>query len=242
MMHRKVLHEWFNTSKGQVLQQQEAAFLKRSVTVSCKQVIVQIGALGWENEFIDSSLYEQFYVMDDEQDSCYKNKLLRGTTIALPFKSESVDMVILPHLLEFDTNKHQVLREVERILKPEGKLTIISFNPWNIYINLQYMKRRARNTPWFPGLVSRTRIEDWLRLLNFEVELAAGFNFDATRINSGHAEGRGQELRVAAYGIKAIKRCYHLIPLTPVREYHAKFALAKFIDISIRQRQYDTDS
>jgi len=241
-MHRKVLQEWFTTSKGQILQQQEAAFLKRSITVSCKQVIVQIGALGWENEFIDCSLYEKFYVMDDEQDSCYKTKLLRGTTVALPFKSESVDMVILPHVLEFDSNKHQVLREVERILKPEGKLTIISFNPWNIYINLQYMKRRARNTPWFPGLVNRTRIEDWLRLLNFEVELAAGFNFDATRIHSGHAEVRGQELRVAAYAIKAIKRCYHLIPLTPVREYQAKFVMAKLIDISIRQRQYDTDS
>ncbi|TXK98478.1 methyltransferase type 11 [Methylococcaceae bacterium HT1] len=241
-MHRKVLLEWFATSKGQILQQQEAAFLQRSITVSCKQIVVQIGALGWENDFIDCSLYQQFYVMDDEQDPWYKSKVLRGTTVALPFKSESVDMVILPHLLEFDRHKHQVLREVERILKPEGKLTILSFNPWNIYINLQYMKRREKHTPWIPGLVSRTRVEDWLRLLNFEVELAAGFNFDATRINSGHAEGRGQELRVAAYGIKAIKRCYHLIPLTPIREYQQKFAMAKLINIPLEQRQYDKDS
>ena len=241
-MHRKVLHEWLATTKGQILQRQETAFLKRSITVSCKQVIVQIGALGWENDFIDCSLYEQFYVMDDEQDSWHQSKLLRGTTVALPFKSESVDMVILPHLLEFDRHKHQVLREVERILKPEGKLTILSFNPWNIYINLQYMKRRAKHTPWFPDLVSRTRIEDWLRLLNFEVELAAGFNFDATRIDSGHAEGRGQEIRVVAYGIKAIKRCYHIIPLTPVQEYKSKFAMAKLIDVPTRQRQYDRHS
>ncbi|WP_428353835.1 class I SAM-dependent methyltransferase [Methyloprofundus sp.] len=241
-MHRKVLHEWFSTSKGQVLQQQEAAFLKRSITVSCKQLIVQIGALGWENEFIDCSLYEQFYVMDDEQDSWYQSKLLRGATVALPFKSESVDMVILPHLLEFDRNKHQVLREIERILKPEGKLTIISFNPWNIYINLQYMRRKAKKAPWFPGLVSRTRIEDWLRLLNFEAEFAAGFNFDAARINAGHAEGRSQQLRVAAYGINAIKRSYHLIPLTPIREYQSKFAMAKLIDVPVIRSQYDTES
>ncbi|GFO71251.1 hypothetical protein BJAS_P0589 [Bathymodiolus japonicus methanotrophic gill symbiont] len=241
-MHRKVLHEWFTTPKGQILQQQETAFLKRSITVSCKQVIVQIGALGWENDFIDCSLYEQFYVMDDEQSPWYGSKLLRATTVGLPFKTASVDMVILPHLLEFDQHKHQVLREVERILKPEGKLTIISFNPWNIYINLQYMRRREKNTPWFPGLVSRTRIEGWLRLLNFEVELAAGFNFDATRINSGHAEGRGQELRVAAFGIKAIKRSYHLIPLAPVKDYQPRVAMARIIDIPIRQRQNDADS
>jgi SAM-dependent methyltransferase len=241
-MHRKVLHEWLASPKGQILQQQETAFLKRSITVSCKQVIVQIGALGWENDFIDCSLYEQFYVIDDEQDSSQLNNTLRATTVALPFKSESVDMVILPHLLEFDRHKHQVLREVERILKPEGRLTILSFNPWNIYINLQYIKRRAKHTPWRPDLVSRTRIEDWLRLLNFEVELAAGFNFDATKINSEHAEGRGQELRVAAYAIKAIKRYYHLIPLTPVRDYQSKYAMAKIIDEPIRQRQYDANS
>lgn len=241
-MHRKVLHEWLTTPKGQILQQQETAFLQRSITVSCKQIIVQIGALGWENDFIDCSLYEQFYVMDDEQNPWYESKLLRGATVDLPFKTASVDMVILPHLLEFDRHKHQVLREVERILKPEGKLTIISFNPWNIYVNLQYMRRRAKNTPWFPGLVSRTRIEDWLRLLNFEVELAAGFNFDATRINSGHAEGRGQELRVASFGIKAIKRSYHLIPLTPIKDYQSRFAMARLIDMPVRQRQNDADS
>jgi len=240
-MHRKVLHEWFATTKGQVLQKQEAAFLQRSITVSCKQVVVQVGALAWEDSFVDCTLYEQFYVVDDMQNPCDQSKLLRAATVALPFKSESVDMVILPHLLEFDSHKHQVLREVERILKPEGKLTILSFNPWNIYINLQYMKRRAKKTPWFPGLVSRTRIEDWLRLLNFEVELAAGFNFDATRIDTGHAEGRKQEISIVAYGFKAIKRSYHLIPLDPIQEYRSKFAMAKLIDAPLRQRRYDND-
>lgn len=241
MMRRKVLHEWFTTSKGQILQQQEAAFLKRSITVSCKQVIVQLGALAWENSFIDCSLYEKFYVIDAEHNPWYQSKLLRATPTELPFQSESVDMVILPHILEFSSHKHQVLREVERILKPEGKLTVLSFNPWNIYINLQYMKRRAKHMPWLPGLVSRTRIEDWLRLLNFEVDLAAGFNFDGTRINTGHAEWRRQEISVVAYGIKAIKRSYHLIPLNPVEKYRSKFAMAKLIDAPLRQREYDKD-
>jgi hypothetical protein len=62
-MQRKVIHEWFASTKGRILQRQETAFLKRSITVSCKQIIVQIGALGWENDFIDCSLYEQFYVI-----------------------------------------------------------------------------------------------------------------------------------------------------------------------------------
>lgn len=241
-MHRKVLIDWFKTPKGRVLQNQEAAFLKRSITVSCKQVIVQIGALGWENEFIDCDLYEQFFVLDDEQNASHGSKLLRGINDALPIQTESVDLVILPHLLEFDDNKHQVLREVERILKPEGKLIIIGFNPWNIYINWQYLKRRAKHTPWIPALMSRMRIEDWLRLLNFEVELAAGFDFDATRISSGHAEQRKTGIGVAAYAMKAIKRRYHLIPLTPVQKYKPKLSMARFMDVQIRQKYYDEDS
>ena len=241
-MHRKVLIDWFSTNKGQVLQRQEAAFLARSITVSCKQVVVQIGALGWENEYIDCSLYEQFYVLDDEQSPCFASKLLRGTTEALPFKSESVDMVILPHLIDFDQQKHQVLREVERILKPEGKLIILGFNPWNIYINLQYMRCREKDTPWHPSLVSRSRLADWLSLLNFEVEVAAGFDFDDMRTSAGHAERRNRRLTTVAYAIKAIKRCYHLIPLTPVREYQSSVAMAKLIDLPLRLNEYDENS
>ena len=241
-MHRKVLIDWFSTTKGQVLQQQEAAFLTRSITVSCKQVIVQIGALGWESEFIDCNMYEQFYVIDDELSPCSESKLLKGAADILPFKSESVDMIILPHLLDFDRDKHQVLREVERILKPEGKLIILGFNPWNIYINLQYIRRREKKSLWHPSLVSRTRLEDWLNLLNFEVELAAGFDFDAMRTSAGHAERRKKQITMVAYAIKAIKRCYHLIPLTPVREYQASVAMAKLMDLTARQNEYDESS
>jgi len=241
-MHRKVLIDWFSTGKGQILQQQEAAFLARSITVSCKQVIVQIGALGWENKFIDCSLYERFYVMDDEQSAWPESKLLRGATEALPFKSESVDMVILPHLLDFDRQKHQVLREVERILKPEGKLIILGFNPWNMYINLQYIRRREKNSLWHPSLVSRSRLADWLSLLNFEVELVAGFDFDAMRTSAGHAERRKKQITTAAYAIKAIKRCYHLIPLTRINEFQPGVAMAKLIDIPVRLNEYDERS
>jgi SAM-dependent methyltransferase len=241
-MHRKVLIDWFTTAKGQILKKQEVAYLTRSITASCKQVILQVGALGWENKFIDCSLYKQFYVLDDEQFSWPVSKLLRGANTALPLQPDSVDMIILPHLLEFDEDKHQVLREVERILKPEGKLIILSFNPWNIYINLQYLMHKEKGAPWLPSLVSRTKIEDWLRLLNFEVEVAAGFDFDVSRMSTADAEQRKNDIRVAAYAIKAIKRRYHIIPLTPVKKYQSKLAMARIIDIPYRQKEYDKNS
>lgn len=241
-MHRKVLINWFSSRRGKVLQQQETAFLAKSISVSCKQVVLQIGALGWENEFIDCSLYEKFYVVDDDLLPCYKSKFLRADAVALPFFTASVDMVILPHFLEFNKNKHQVLREVERVLKPEGKLLILGFNPWNIDINLQYFKHKEENAPLLPSLISRTRVEDWLSLLNFEVELAAGFDFDAMRISAEHAEQRKNKITTVAYAVRAIKRSYHLIPLAPVQDYDPSMVMAKLINVPVRQKNYYDES
>ncbi len=229
-MHRKVLIDWFLSPKGRILQRQEAKFLEHAMAVSCKQVIVQIGALGWENDFIESEFYQSFVVLDDEQRPQNQHCLIKAESDFLPIKEASVDLIILPHLLEFETDKHQVLREVERILKPEGKLIILSFNPWNIYINLQYMRHRVPETPWLPSLMTRTRIQDWLRLLNFEVEVAAGFNFDDSKRTAFDSERRKHELNIAAYAIKAIKRNYHYIPIEAAKNYQSDFAMARLMD------------
>lgn len=242
-MHHNVLIDWFSTNKGQILQEQEIEFLIRSITVSCKQVILQIGDLGWNSQYIDCSLYQQFYILKTgSSPSIPPHPFLHGEAHVLPFKSESVDMIILPHLLDFHQNKHSILREVERILKPEGKLIILGFNPWNIYINLQYIRRRDKLSLWHPSLLSRTRLTDWLHLLNFEVDLAAGFNFDAMRKNIGHAEQRKQKFSTVSYAVKAIKRHYRLIPLLPVRNYQPKPAMAKLIEMPIRKGKYDENS
>ncbi|MDC9727724.1 MAG: methyltransferase domain-containing protein [Methyloprofundus sp.] len=245
-MQRKVLIDWFYTPKGRLLKKQEAVYLKQSITVSCKQVIVQIGALGWEDEYLDCSAYEQFYVVDDEQAAWYETKQIRSLSHALPFKPETVDLVILPHILEFSAYKHELLRDVDRVLKPEGKLIVLGFNPWNIYINLQYVKYRKKLAPWLPSLVSRTKISDWLNLLNFETEIASGFNFDKSAVFISDSKKRKQELFVAAYAVKAIKRCYRLIPLKAEKKYRQDLAMAKLVDsVDIQKshnKKYDENS
>ena len=43
---------------------------------------------------------------------------------ALPFKNASLDLVVLPHTLELSFDPHATLREVERVLVPEGRVVI----------------------------------------------------------------------------------------------------------------------
>jgi SAM-dependent methyltransferase len=105
---------------------------------------------------------------------------LRCDFDALPFDSNSLDLVILPHALELARDPHRALREVERVLMPEGRVVIIGFNPaslWGIRQQTGHARRRiglgVGLPTYLPGdgeLIAYRRLRDWLRLLSFEVE------------------------------------------------------------------------
>lgn len=87
----------------------------------------------------------------------------------LPFATQSLDLLLLPHVLEFADNPHQVLREAERVLRPEGRLLIAGFNP----LSLWGLRRRLGNPeaegPWHGRFIHLARLKDWLALLGFEL-------------------------------------------------------------------------
>ncbi len=89
----------------------------------------------------------------------------------LPFASQSLDLVVLPHVLEFAEEPHQVLREVERVLIPEGQLIICGFNPASLW-GLRQITGRLGGEHFLPQhgeFISPPRLKDWLKLLNMEV-------------------------------------------------------------------------
>ena len=88
----------------------------------------------------------------------------------LPFAANSVDLVVLPHVLEFHDDPHQILREVERILIPDGQLVITGFNPISLWGLRRHIPRRSDEFPMQGNYVSVLRLKDWLQLLSFEVE------------------------------------------------------------------------
>lgn len=99
---------------------------------------------------------------------------------ALPFDSNSLDLVVLPHALEFARDPHLALREVERVLVPEGRVVVVGFNPasmWGLRQLLGHLwrmllmrKGAALFLPSAGEFMRYRRLRDWLRLLSFEVE------------------------------------------------------------------------
>lgn len=143
---------------------------------------------------------------------------------ALPFASQSLDLVVMPHTLELARDPHLTLREVERVLVPEGRLMISAFNPaswwaWQAPSGRGVSKAtHPSKLPTWPAradMIGFRRLRDWLRLLSFEVE-AAQFGCFGPRVDTlvwqqrwSWVEPIGQRwwpVLGAVYGLTAVKR------------------------------------
>lgn len=231
-MKRDFLFFCYKIPRGELLRQLESDYIQRSITVSCKQTILQIGGLGWESDFIDCSLYKDYVILDSHCLGGQDAKKIQAEPSWLPLQSESVDMIILPHLLEFDVERLQTMREVERVLKPEGVLVVLNFNPWNYWVTYQYLKERRKSDSFHGRFIRRSRLLDWLKLLNFEVTLSTEFYFNSVVSTHGKYIAHQYSVTSVAYAIKAIKRRYNIIPLTPVKEVNRRLVLVNSINSS----------
>ncbi len=96
----------------------------------------------------------------------------------LPIKSQSLDLVVLPHTLELTRDPHQTLREVERVLMPDGRLIISGFNSaslWGMRQRAGHLRQRlgGQSPLYLPRsgeFIGYRRLRDWLRLLSIDIE------------------------------------------------------------------------
>ncbi len=87
----------------------------------------------------------------------------------LPIASGCVNLLLMPHTLEFCADPHQALREADRVLAADGHLLILGFNPHSAW-GLKHAALAWRDyAPWNGRLYSAARIGDWLSLLNFRI-------------------------------------------------------------------------
>lgn len=96
---------------------------------------------------------------------------------ALPIATNTIDVMVVPHILEFAVEPHAVLREAERMLIGEGTIVITGFNPWSLCGLWRILAGWRRRPPWCGRFLSVSRIKDWLKLLGFEIEFLKKTSF-----------------------------------------------------------------
>ena len=94
---------------------------------------------------------------------------LAADPLQLPLAAQSLDLIVLPHALESHLDAHQVLREAERVLRPEGQVVISGFNTASLWGLRRMVARRDAASPWDARFIGLLRLKDWLQLLGFEL-------------------------------------------------------------------------
>lgn len=97
---------------------------------------------------------------------------IAGLPEFLPIADNTIDLITMPHVLDFSSRPQQALREAVRVLEPEGRIVLTGFNPLgNWWLRQQAVRLGAR--PYLPSHlnpVPLTRLKDWFALLGLEVD------------------------------------------------------------------------
>ncbi|MGA8261605.1 MAG: methyltransferase domain-containing protein [Arenicellales bacterium] len=235
--HPNTLPAWLQTALGRSLMEAEHECLRHMLAGLFGPVAVQISETGFYS-FVRFSHAAFCYTasMDPARRRDDGSISLYCIPEQLPFETKSVGLVILPHVLEFSDYPHQILREVERILVPEGSVVVLGFNPLSIWGAVSLFRRG--HAPWNGRFSTLGRIKDWLTLLNFE--LTAGrmvyhkppVQSERVRQRLKFLERAGDRwwpLGAAVYAVVARKREIGVTPLYPrwKRERRLSPGLAK---------------
>ncbi len=152
---------WLATPSGQYLLTREQAWFDKTVADIFGYNALQLGLP--QADFLRASRIAYRLLADVSAPAG-----LRADFRDLPIASNSIDLVVLPHVLEFSDNPHQVLREVARVLMPEAQVLIACFNPWSLWGARRAFGRKT-GYPWSGRFIHLLRLKDWLTLLELEI-------------------------------------------------------------------------
>jgi SAM-dependent methyltransferase len=203
-------------------------------------------AMDWEREQFESAVEDVFgfnamqvglpsvdFLRGNRIPFKFTSDLEEGSTLTadplqLPLATHSMDLIVLPHVLEFSPHPHQLLREAERALRPEGHLVISGFNTLSLWGLRQALmtreRRRALGCPWDARFIGLLRLKDWLQLLGFELN-GGKFGCYAPPVSTQKwlsrfdfmekAGARWWPIAGGVYVIRAVKRTAGLRLVTP---------------------------
>jgi SAM-dependent methyltransferase len=222
----QTLQGWLGSPLGAALLQQESRVIEEAFDGIFGEQCLQLGLWGDSNAFLRFARTQQSACIADLPDIGDSEAARRPAAVGhlhrLPIASDSIDAVLLPHTLDYSDRSHEILREVQRVLRSDGHVVVLGFKPGGLW-GFRRLLPGAGLPPGVDRLLSDRQLTDWLKLLDFRIVSSSRYFFrwplpGRRRSTSPLWERRGQrwwpELS-ACYMLTAQKR---VITLTTVRK------------------------
>ena len=162
------LSRWFKTVAGEQLLEHENDLLAQGLQNLFGYHLATLGALDYARGLAASPITHQVILDADSQPESAVQVL--ASQYDLPLQTDSVDVIIMPHLLETSEFPHHILREAERVIMPDGHIVILGFNPISCYGLCRAVLGLLDQMPWQGHYYHPVRLRDWLQLLGFRIK------------------------------------------------------------------------
>ncbi len=213
-----MVDRWFQSPQGLAVFEAEKAIVAPMLERMFGYHILQVGC-GYGNSLIDDSPVGHKIKFAPSFRPGIRGAVANNEELPLP--SDSIDIVVVHHALDFTEDSHRLLREVTRVLRPGGRMLIIGFNPYSSWGIWKLFKRRI-NIPWRGRFISRRRLTDWLSLLDLQIsQVGTGLHFPPLKMKSLLAraqrwENLGNKLHNPFAGVYCIHCVKQVLPITPI--------------------------
>jgi SAM-dependent methyltransferase len=212
------LDAWLAGPLGRMLLEEERAVVAGSLECAFGLHCLQVGDWGGPEVFLACARTRRAALVAG---SPAPGAAVVAEPAALPLQSDSVDVMLLPHTLEFAPDPHEVLREAARVLTGEGELLVLGFDPLGSW-SLRNAFTRGGCPPGISRTIAATRLAEWLKLLGFEVGPAGRYLYPPplprlaagrARVSLDRAARRAWRRFSGAYLLHARKRVHSMTPV-----------------------------
>ncbi len=162
------LSHWYQTRLGRVAYACEQEWMHAQLQRVFGYYLLQLGqpqCVDW----LEKSPIAHHYVAICQNQAKSTIQTITCDDELLPIATASVDLVFLPHSLEYHKAPEHLLEEVHRILIPQGRVLILGFNPYANWGLEKFLGLGKTLLPPVHPFHSHGRVKHWLEAMDFEL-------------------------------------------------------------------------
>ena len=171
---QKYSEHWYSTLSGKASLETLDGLCQEVMSEIFGYYALELGTLSGRHDLLSNSRIAAGFSLLTRQGAETHLKdsdesLIISSNEQLPIDTDNIDLIVASHVLELSKNPHQVLREIDRVLVPEGHCILIGFNPFSLLRIGRFLWPGTYKRDVTDKMRAAHRVRDWFSLLGFEV-------------------------------------------------------------------------